>query len=99
MSSKPGAGQYALSGMALALVAALSTIRRARVIAYRLTRRTSQWKIDYDAWIAAWRAEHPLPHMSKQARWRIEHAAWLEMRRIEKAKKRRKARRAAIAGC
>jgi hypothetical protein len=48
----------------------------------------TQWKVDYEAWVEAWRREHPLPRMSKKARWRIENAAWLEMQRQAKGAER-----------
>jgi hypothetical protein len=50
----------------------------------------ARWKgqDEYEAWVEAWRAEHPLPPMSKKARWRIENAAWLEMRRLKRAAER-----------
>ena len=48
----------------------------------------SQKMIEYEAWMEAWRREHPLPPMSKKARWRLAHATWLEWRRqVRKAEK------------
>ena len=53
----------------------------------------NQWRLEYDAWVEAWRVEHPLPRMSKKARWRIENDAWLEMRRLKKQSERRESER------
>ena len=51
-------------------------------------RGKSQKMIEYEAWMKAWLAEHPLPPMSKKARWRIAQDAWDEMRRRERATER-----------